>query len=132
VRLHLEASPLQLNLFREFKENPQTEEEKMPIVWEFLQDSLHFFENMTYKSVGKHMIAAWEKEMKVNGYIKDIQFEKVALPSKKNSLWVLIEFPFEGKKHISIWLDSHKTRLEDLKMYLKLYEQKAIRRIRDD
>lgn len=123
---------MQLNLFRTFAENPSTEEEKMSIVWEFLRDSIQFINESSYKSVGKHMIAAWEKEMLVKGYIKSIKQEIVKLTPQKNSCCVLIEFPFKGKKHITIWLDNAKSRLEDLMTYLQIYEQKALNIIRNE
>lgn len=120
---------MQLSLFSEEPKKMDTEEERFTIAWEFLRDSLDWLEECKYKTVTKHLIGAWEKEMK--GYIKAITQSMETLSPRRNSLWVLIEFPFERRRHISIWLDNHKTRFEDLKEELKKYEAVALKEIRN-
>ena len=120
---------MQLSLFPEEPKKMDTEEERFTVAWEFLRDSLDWLEECKYKTVTKYLITAWEKEMK--GYIKSITQSMESLGTRRNSLWVLIEFPFEGNRHISIWLDNHKTRFEDLKVELKKYEAQALKEIRN-
>jgi len=120
---------VQLSLFPEEPKKMDTEEERFTVAWEFLRDSLDWLEECKYKTVTKYLITAWEKEMK--GYIKSITQSMESLGTRRNSLWVLIEFPFEGNRHISIWLDNHKTRFEDLKVELKKYEAQALKEIRN-
>jgi len=119
----------QLYLFPQGKEITSIED-RYAVAWEFLHDSIAFLDECKYKSVSKHMINAWEKEFKKRGLVRSIAGELFKLAPGNNSMNVLIEFPWEDARHISIWLDDHKERWESLKKKVREYEQYAITKMR--
>lgn len=122
----------QLSLFGQMARKADTLEERVGILWEFLHDTVEWLNRCKYKSVGSAMVNAWEKEMNSNGFDVTITQQLEKLGTSRNSLHVLIEFPWEKERHISIWLDTHKTRFEDLKQQINKLEDIAIRRLRND
>lgn len=110
------------DLFANQKKGSYTDREKLELGWEFLADSLAFIEDTKYKSVTKHLISAWEKDMVNLGKVEKIEYSIDVMPSGKRAFHILVHFPWEDNKHISIWLMDVKTRMEDLKDFLKKYE----------
>lgn len=103
------------------------DEQQLALVWEFLTDSIAFIGESKYKSVGKYMIEAWQREMQGRGISISNETHKIG---SKNQMNVLIEFPFEHERHLSIWLENHKTRMEDLIQALKKFEDLALTKLR--
>lgn len=98
--------------------------EKFYCTWEFCKDSLTLFEELHYKSVTKYLVKKWEDEMKKRGLIEKIDYEG-------SPCHILIHFPWEGARHLSIWIDNKKDKLGELKEKLHLGERKALKRIRE-
>lgn len=114
----------QLNLFTPDTRHLLLEEKKFQ-AFEFLRSSLVWLDRCKYKSVGKHMVQAWAKAMRDVGLVDKIEIESVKLSVGRQSTQLLITFPWDGPHHISIWLDNHKTKFEDLKDSLLKFKEHA-------
>lgn len=121
---------MQMNLFDLGNEN-LLQQEKEKRAFDFLVMSLAWLDGCKYKSVGKYMIEAWEKHMKNLGFIQGIEFSTEKLYAGKQSMRVLIIFPWDGERHLCFWLDNHKTRFDDLKKTLEKYKEIAKKKLEE-
>lgn len=103
----------------------KNELEKYYTVWEFCRDSLTLFDELHYKSVTKYLVKRWEEEMASRGLIEKIDYEG-------SPCHILIHFPWTGERHLSIWIDSKKDKLGELKQKLSWGEKKALAKMRED
>lgn len=101
------------------------DDDKLYSVWEFCKDSIDLIEQWHYKTVSKYLVQKWEKEMVSRGLIEKIDYEG-------SPTHIVVHFPWEGHKHISIWIDSKKEKLAQLKEKLAKYEKIALEKIRNE
>lgn len=81
------------------------------------------FDEWNYKAVSKYLVEKWEKEMVSRGLIEKIDYQG-------SPTHIVIHFPWEGARHISIWIDSKKEKLKELKERLARGEEMAMNKIR--
>ncbi len=97
--------------------------EKFYTVWEFCNDSRDYIEETKYKTVSRYLIDGWRQWGQKTGKIETIDYEG-------SPCHIVIHFPWEGHKHLSIWLEG-KDKKASLLEKLKEAEDRALRYIRE-
>lgn len=103
----------------------KNELEKFYAAWEFCKDSQALFDELHYKSVTKYLVKKWEEEMKRRGLVEKIEYQG-------SPCHILIHFPWEGERHLSIWIDNKKDKLGELITKLQWGEKRALARVRGE
>jgi len=99
--------------------------EKFYTVWEFCRDSQTIFDELHYKTVSKYLVNKWQEIMQKRGLIEKIDYEG-------SPCHILIHFPWEGERHLSIWINNKKDKLGELRERLMIGEKKALAKIREE
>lgn len=105
------------------KQEDASQEKKIQTALKFIDETLLFFDEKNYKTITKSNVEKWESRLQQMNLVNTIKISSEKLPTGKTSTWILIELPWYNKRHMSIWLDNPKEKMNDLKESLKMHKE---------